>query len=195
MAEPDSFLDLMTRLRGGEDDAAEAVFRRFLEPLIGVARTHLGRLLRSKVDPEDVVQSAYRSFFLRARQGQFEWTSWDGLWRLLARITVCKCVNRMAFFRMQKRDATREASTADENLMQRVIDSTPTAEQAAILVETTADLLRGLDADSRPILELLLQGHTVQEVSSQTGWAERTVRRVRQRARERLERWREESPG
>ena len=43
---------------------------------------------RQKVDPEDVVQSAFRSFFTRQAAGQFDVASWDDLWGLLVVITV-----------------------------------------------------------------------------------------------------------
>src|SRR5262245_47104649 len=38
---------------------------RFSRRLIGLARVHLGGRLRTKVDPEDVVQSAYKSLLGR----------------------------------------------------------------------------------------------------------------------------------
>jgi RNA polymerase sigma-70 factor (ECF subfamily) len=49
-------------------------------------------------------------------------------------------------------------------------------------------LLAGLDADERPILELSLQGYTTVEISARLGRAERTVRRVRERVRDWLDR-------
>ena len=65
-----SFADVMDRLRSGEDDAARDVFVRFARRLIGLARKHLDGRLAVKVDPEDVVQSAYKSFFVRHRDGR-----------------------------------------------------------------------------------------------------------------------------
>ena len=55
----------MGRLRSGEDEAAREVFVRFAARLAGLARRHLDVRLAVKVDPEDVVQSAYKSFFVR----------------------------------------------------------------------------------------------------------------------------------
>ena len=57
-----------------------------------------------------------------------------------------------------------------------------------MLTETVERLLASLDVDERPIVELSLQGHSTQEISEQLGVPERTVRRVRERVRRRLER-------
>lgn len=80
MAANDSIAGLMDRLRTGEDGAAREVFVRFANRLVGLARKNLGGRLAVKVDPEDVVQSAYKSFFVRQRDGGLDVTSWDGLW-------------------------------------------------------------------------------------------------------------------
>jgi RNA polymerase sigma-70 factor (ECF subfamily) len=186
MPESDSFLQLMTRLRVGEDDAAMTVFRRYVDRLNAVARRHLDNLLKSKVDPEDIVQSVYRSFFQRVREGEYELTSWEGLQGLLARITINKCLNRMAHFRRDKRDATKEASR-DQDMLHQVLDPEPTAEEALIYLETVSQLLGALDPTGRQIIELSLQGCTVPEISKQTGWAERTIRRTREHVRKKLE--------
>src|SRR5207249_524909 len=93
----DSFARLMARLRAGDDGAAAAVFQRFARQLIARARAHLDARLRPKLDPEDVVQSVYRSFFNRYGAGQFELGTWNDLWGLLTVITLRKCVNRVAY--------------------------------------------------------------------------------------------------
>ena len=94
----------MTRLRGGDDRAAAEVFRRFTHRLIGLARSRLDHLIRRKVDPEDILQSVYRTFFRRYARGAFDLESWDGLWGMLTVITVRKCDYRRKFFRAACRD-------------------------------------------------------------------------------------------
>jgi RNA polymerase sigma-70 factor (ECF subfamily) len=68
------------------------------------------------------------------------------------------------------------------------MDREPLPEEAAMLAETLEDLFRAVDVHERPILELSLQGFTVPEISQQLGRAERSVRRLRERIRKRLER-------
>jgi RNA polymerase sigma-70 factor, ECF subfamily len=66
-------------------------------------------------------------------------------------------------------------------------DREPLPQEAAILAETVEALCRDMDDDERTILELSLQGHSAAEISAQTGRAERSVRRLRERIRLRLE--------
>ena len=76
----------------GSAPAMTALPRRssgFAGRLIGLARTELDIRLRRKLDPEDVVQSVYRSFFTRYHAGQFDVANWDSLWSLLTRTSPC----------------------------------------------------------------------------------------------------------
>lgn len=187
----DSFAALMERLRSGEDDAANAVFDRYTRQLVALARRRLDERLAGKVDPEDLVQSAYKSFFVRQRAGQVDLCNWKSLWGLLTIITLRKLADRMAYYQADKRDAGRELSPSTGDwapAWQTAIDREPSPDDAALLTEIVESLFRDLDADERPILELSLQGLTATEISEQLGRAERTVRRLRERVRKRLQR-------
>jgi RNA polymerase sigma-70 factor (ECF subfamily) len=189
----DSFAELMARLKSDEDAAARMVLERFTRRLVGLARVSLDARLQQKVDPEDLVQSAYKSFFVRHRGGELEIGGWDGLWGLLTLITVRKCADRAAFFRAEKRDVRREIVTDGDSfatpLNELVLDRDPRPEEAVQLSEMVEGLFQSIDdADERAILELSLQGYTAAEISEQTGRAERSVRRLRERTRKRLER-------
>jgi RNA polymerase sigma-70 factor (ECF subfamily) len=194
MPADDAFRVLIARLRSGEDAAAREVFERFAGRLIGLARGHFNQILARKVDPEDVVQSAFKSFFVRHREGKLEVGDSDGLWNLLTLITLRKCADRVEYFRADRRDAAREAAgpAGDRSDPGPIaLDREPRPEEAAILAETVELLFRDLDAHERPILELSLQGCTVPEIAGQLGRAERSIRRLRERIRKRLERLQE----
>jgi RNA polymerase sigma-70 factor (ECF subfamily) len=195
MAPDDSFAHLMVRLRSGEDAAAQDVFERFAGRLVALARRRFNRLLAHKVDPEDVVQSAYKSFFVRHRAGKLDVSGWDGLWNLLTLITLRKCADRAEYFLADRRDAAREATGLDgadgAEAWLRALDREPRPEEAVILAETVEHLFRDLSAHERPILELSLQGYTASEISVRLGRAERSVRRLREQIRKRLERLQE----
>ena len=60
--------------------------------------------------------------------------------------------------------------------------------EAAILTETTEELFRQMHPDDRLIVECLLQGYTADEIATHLDCSERTVRRVRRRAKQSLER-------
>lgn len=189
----DSFTDLAARLRAGDQAAASEVFRRFAGRLIGLARSELDARLRRKVDPEDIVQSVYRSFFTRYGAGQFDLSNWDSLWGLLAVITVRKCLSRTEYYLAQRRTVAGEAEMARHDPdaasgLSDAVDREPTPLEAAVLTETIEQMLRGLASDDRSIIELTLQGYTAPEISAQLGRAERTVRRVRAHVKKRLQR-------
>jgi RNA polymerase sigma-70 factor (ECF subfamily) len=191
MPPQDSFAELMARLRAGEDAAAAEVFRRYAARLHGLARRHLDTVLRQKVDAEDVVQSAYKSFFFRYGDGRLQVCDWDNLWGLLTLLTLRKCADRAEYFRAERRAVSREAGPpADEAAggACEAINREPAPDEAALLAEVVEQLFRDLDEDERPIVELSLQGYTAQEISERLGRAERSVRRLRERVRKRLER-------
>lgn len=186
----------MHRLRTGEDAAAREVFSRFAARLAGLARRHLDGQLAVKEDPEDVVQSAYKSFFVRQREGELDVGNWDGLWGLLTMITLRKCADRAAFWFAQKRDVSRETTPSPQDsatvAFDFAVDREPQPEEAAALAETVEALFRSIDdPDERSILELSLQGCTATEISEQLGRAERSVRRIREHLRKRIERMQE----
>jgi RNA polymerase sigma factor (sigma-70 family) len=188
----DSFGDVMTRLRAGDQAAAREVFQRFVDKLIRLARGQFDALLRRKVDPEDVVQSAYKSFFLRYGAGKFEIYDWGNLWGLLTMITLRKCLDRVEYHRAECRNVQREAAAhpqaAESRPWWEAIAREPTPEEAAVLAETVEQLLRGLAEDEQPILELSLQGYTTQEISERLSRPERSVRRLRERVKKQLTR-------
>jgi RNA polymerase sigma-70 factor, ECF subfamily len=175
----------------GADADPPFALERFNRRLIGLARVHLGGRLRQKFDPEDVVQSAYKSFL--GRYGE-KWAAADGgeaLWGLLSLITVRKCADRARYCRAACRDLGREAGTCQSSecnaAWHDAAGREPTPDEAVVLAETVEGLLAGLAGDERAIVELSLQGYSTQEISQQLGRAERSVRRIRERVREHLE--------
>jgi RNA polymerase sigma-70 factor (ECF subfamily) len=190
MPPSDSFSDLMARLRAGDEGAAEEVFRRYSHRLVALARGRIGGLLRQKVDPEDVLQSVFKSFFARQAEGQFELHHWDGLWGLLARITMNKCGHRMEHFRAARRDAARESAPADgtdSNPGWEAIARDPSPEEVVCFTETVEELMRDLDQRERLMLTYRLQGHTPPEIGQLTGRTERSVYRLLNRVRQKLD--------
>jgi RNA polymerase sigma-70 factor (ECF subfamily) len=144
------------------------------------------------MDPEDVLQSVFRSFFVRQAEGQFNLGDWDDLWSLLVRITVRKCGRRVAAFCAERRDVRREVrpDVSDPAAWRgwEAMAQEPAPDEVVCLTDMVESLMRGLDPTQREILLLRLQGHTVPEISGKVGRTERTVHRVLSQVRERLKR-------
>src|SRR5437660_12419450 len=132
-----SLSELVRRLRTGDDTLANELFQRFARRLIGLARSHLDSHLRQKVDPEDVVQSVYKSFFRRLEAEQIETPSWDSLWYLLTVMTLRKSAKQAEHLHAAKRDARREVSLnagpTDADSWKQTADREPTPDEPALL--------------------------------------------------------------
>ena len=175
------------------DEASRALFEQFSQRLIGLARTHLDGRLKNKVDPEDVVQSAYKSFFLRYGDQTLAAQGSDALWSLLTLITIRKCADRARYYRADRRDLNQEAAPtgSQPDFWREAVSREPTPEHAMVLAETVERVLREVGTDERRVVELSLQGYSAQEISEQLGRAERSVRRLRERVRKYLEKLQE----
>jgi RNA polymerase sigma-70 factor (ECF subfamily) len=185
----DSFALLMARLRAGDEEAAARIFRQFTGRLIALARSRLNPEVRQKVDPEDVLQSAYRTFFRRHAEGEFDLDGWEGLWGLLTCITLRKCGHQIERFRAARRDVRREAGgplLAGSADRWQVVAREPTPPEAILLPEAVEELLRKQVGRDRAIVSLALQGYTAPEISEQLGRPERAVYRVLAQVRDYL---------
>lgn len=196
------FSRLAQRLCAGDPAAETLVVRRFTVRLVALARRQLAERIRQKSSPEDAVQSAFKSFFKRLRGGQFDVGSWDGLWSLLVLITVRKCSARRSHFFAACRDVRRErplASDGDGDSECVALSRAPRADEALALTELVEQLLRDFSDGEQQIVRLRLQGYTIGEICQTLGRADRTVRRVLARVRQRALRLTsledEESPG
>jgi RNA polymerase sigma-70 factor, ECF subfamily len=177
------------------DPCSPDALDRFTRRLVALARLRLDALLCAKVDPEDVVQSVYKSFLIRYGADKLAAEGEHGLWALLTRITVRKCADRARHYRAERRDVGRETPAAGEGpaAWADAAGREPSPDEAVVLTETVERLFRDLDADERAILEMSLQGYSTAEIATALGRAERSVRRVRERARALLERMRDET--
>jgi RNA polymerase sigma-70 factor, ECF subfamily len=189
MAMDHSFAIVMSKLKAGDQQAAAEIFRRFVHRLVALASRQFEDRFRSKVDPEDVVQSVYQSFFRRNDRSPFELSDWDSLWALLATITVRKCYDHHEFWRAAKRDVRRETQPDPDPTAETwwtAIDREPTPFQATVLADTLEQVIRELEPQQRTIAELTLQGYTAVEIALRCDCSERTVARVIHRIRQRM---------
>jgi RNA polymerase sigma-70 factor (ECF subfamily) len=188
MSRDPSFDDVMDRLRAGDQEAAREIFQRFAGRLIGLAYERLDRLVRTKVDPEDVVQSVFKSFFIRYIEGRFDLGDWDSLWGLLVCITLRKCGREIKHFHGPHHDVRRELSVAEGEAIGGwdVLAREPTPAEAVMLADTVEQFLRDLAPRERRVLELRLQGCTVPEISAEVDRTEHTVEGILRKIRKRL---------
>jgi DNA-directed RNA polymerase specialized sigma24 family protein/tRNA A-37 threonylcarbamoyl transferase component Bud32 len=160
-----------------DEAAAEELFRRYADRLTALARSRLSQALKSRVDAEDVVQSAYRSFFLLARDGEVLLHQSGDLWRLLVRITLRKVYRNARRHRADCRTVLRERGAPDE-IETLALSREPTPAEAAALVDELRGLLTPLGKLQRRMIEMCLQGHDIDTIAANVDRSTRTVRRT-----------------
>ena len=178
-------------LRRHDDESTRRIWERYVHRLLDLAGQDLERAVRARIGAEDVVQSAFRTFLRRAKDGQFDVENRERLWSLLTVITLRKCGHHIDYFRAARRDVRREAAPppgADDSAATwDAIAREPTPDEVVMLTETIQQLMRDLKERDRKILDLALQGEPVPEISRQVGYSERTVERTLERVRKKLE--------
>jgi RNA polymerase sigma factor (sigma-70 family) len=190
MAE-DLSIHLVASWREGDQAAARELFHRYADRLIALVRTQLSAEFEQRFDPEDVVQSAYRSFFAGVRQDRFAVHQGGDLWQLLVVITLHKLQHQVRLNRAQRRTVKREQRLQDEEALQGVQDymlaHDPSPLEALALADEVEHLMRRLRPIQRRILELRLQGYGLDEIATETQRCPRTVSRVLDSVKEHLE--------
>jgi RNA polymerase sigma-70 factor (ECF subfamily) len=190
--------ELMARWREGDEEAAGELFQRYAQRLLALAQSRLAAWLARHVDAEDVVQSAYRSFFTGARAGRYALERSGDLWRLLVAITLHKLHHQVERHTAGKRAAVRACplgAGAALAIEEQVLAREPTPAEAAALADTLERVFRGLEPLQRRMVELRLQGCSLDEIAADVHRSERTVRRLLERIKERLEQECPEHPG
>ncbi len=184
-------LTLMNRYRAGDEQAAAELYNCYVERLIALARTRLSRKMGRRVGPDDIVQSVFRSFFTKARDGQFVFAESEDLWRLLSNITVTKVLRSVQRNRRGKRSIDLEESIMAPGASVRIpaefVLNGPSPTHAVALLEEMEHVMSGLKPLYREVLEMRLRGDTTEVIAEQTSRSERTVRRVLEHIKELLD--------
>lgn len=185
--EAESFDSWMDRIRQGDEAAARWFVATFSGRLLGLAERRLDRGVRRRTEPEDVLQSVFRTFFRRLAAGSVSPVDPARLWALLARITARKCIDTANHHRRLRRDPSRERSIDSEGEGGSVgpVDLPPDA--VVIARDALEHAQRGLDERGRAIVSLVLIGEAPESIAEQVGCSRSTVFRVLGLLRRRLE--------
>jgi RNA polymerase sigma-70 factor (ECF subfamily) len=188
--------NLVARWRDGDQQAAAELYRRYASRLIALARGQLPGKLAGRIDPEDVVQSVYRTFFADAQEDRFSLQRGGDLWQLLVAITIHKVYDHLKWHRRAKRTVEREIRLGDDNRVQdHLVTHEPSPVEALALLDQVQQVMRGLDPLTRRILELRLQGHNLEEIAVATSRSQRSVIRALNAVKASLEQWYAETFG
>lgn len=183
-AELASDRSLLRRFRLGQNDAPTQIYLRYAARIKGLATKQTGEELARRVDPEDIVQSVFRTFFRRAAQGHYDIPQGEEIWKLLLVIALNKVRSAGVFHRAARRDI--RTTKGLEPLADSPADRQGNEEAFSILKMVMEDLMAGLPENQRQMIELRIEGHEIAEIAATVGRSKRSVERVLQEFRTRL---------
>jgi RNA polymerase sigma-70 factor (ECF subfamily) len=169
----------MERIQAGDEEAARELLTRYEAEVRLVVRRQLPRLLRSRFDSLDFLQSVWGSFFRRVRSGPADFEDSRHLVAFLARAAKNKVIDEYRRAASQKQDMHREEPIwADGDRMRDLAADIDSPSEVAQANEELGRLRALLTEDRRAILELKAEGLSSREIGERLGISERTVQRV-----------------
>lgn len=175
---------LLRRFRQGQPDAATALYLRYARRLRALATRQFSSDLARRLDPDDIVQSVFRTFFRRAAAGQYNVPQGEELWKLFLVIALNKIRAAGAFHRAAKRDV--RVTSGGDALRRADASIGENAEALSILEIVIDEILGQLPPGHREIVELRVQGYEVAQIAERARRAKRSVERVLQEFRKQL---------
>jgi DNA-directed RNA polymerase specialized sigma24 family protein len=187
-ADKKSVTRLIEEMKTGDDSAVEALWNRYFDQLVNLARQQLGGRFRRVADEEDVALSAFHSLVAGAERNRFHALSdRRSLWRLLVMITRGKIADQVQHQARQKRgggqvrgeSVFQPAGDSDDlGGIDQVAGTEPTPD---FLVQMTEELDRRLDSlgdeTLRQVALLALEGWTNEEIAGKINRSTRSVER------------------
>jgi RNA polymerase sigma-70 factor (ECF subfamily) len=175
---------LLRRFRAGQPDAATQIYLRYASRLLALAQAQCGDDLAARIDPEDIVQSVFRTFFRRVAKGDYDVPEGEELWKLFLVIALNKVRSTGEHHRAAKRDvrATKSGSAFDE-----AVDSATRNDDALMTLQLVVEeILQTLPPSQRTMIELRIEGYEIREIAEKTGRAKRSIERALQDFRTKL---------
>jgi DNA-directed RNA polymerase specialized sigma24 family protein len=162
----------LAKMKQGDEIAVQEVWDHYFGRLVALARRTLANSPQGASDEEDVAQSAFKSFCLRAQAGRFpKLVDRDDLWKLLMTITLRKA------FRNRRREAKR-LSADPQALAAELASQTP---HPAITAGVTEELRRLFGKLEDPVLTgialMKLEGLTNRQIAKALDLSVATIER------------------
>ena len=197
------------RLNAGTDSVAAEVDERFRQRLCILVARELNEIYKKRQDPEDIVQSTFKSFYRRAEDGEFHFKHEGAIWMLLQQMVRRKMLHRIEKDCAQKRNVRRERVIREKALdaipcgsarllgdaLELALKSEPSPFPEIYQLqlfgysigEVVDVVLTQLDLSYAEILQLRLQGNAVVDIAERVGLGTEVVRYRIQRISSRLQ--------
>jgi DNA-directed RNA polymerase specialized sigma24 family protein len=184
MASEGSITGWIGQLKVGDPAAAQQLWERYFQRLVGLARKKLRGARRRAADEEDVALRAFDSFCRGAENGRFpQLEDRDNLWHLLVVLTARKAWHLRRDEARQKRARVVSwpedtPGKLEDSGMEQIVGQEPTPEFAASVAEEYQLLLGRLaDHEMETIAIWKMEGFTNEEIAAKLDCSLRTVER------------------
>jgi RNA polymerase sigma factor (sigma-70 family) len=176
---------LLRGIRSGSQHSAALLYQRYAKRLHALVKARFSPELARRLEPEDLVQSVFCTFFRKAGQGCYDVPAGTELWGLLLVLALNKVRSKAAFFQAARRDVrlTSRLEEFDTSARPGASEDVAATHLRLVIEET----LEPLPPAYREVVRLRIAGHEVAEIAEQTRRSKRTVERVLQGFRERLD--------
>jgi RNA polymerase sigma-70 factor (ECF subfamily) len=182
---PGDIQALLARIKNGDEGAARELLCRYEPKIRLVVRRQLPRLLRSRFDSLDFLQSVWGSFFNKIQTGPNDLDEEQSLITFLAWAARNKVIDEYRRAATQKQNIHREQRLESKSDQDVYLAAGDTPSQLVQAHETYDRLRELLPEDRQVILELKAVGYSSKEIGDRLGVSERTVQRVLEDLKER----------
>jgi RNA polymerase sigma-70 factor (ECF subfamily) len=192
MPEHEDFTELVARAKAGDPVAICDFLRRFEPEVRMMVRGRLPKKLRTQFDSVDFVQTVWQSFFSDPPQDRPDFANVEHLRAFLAGVVRNKVFEQhRRLTKTEKYDLAREerlyVRRGDQEVPRAVVSPDPSPSAAAQAHDRLAQLTAGRSQREVEVISLRRQGLTFEEIADRTGLSERSVRRIIESARSRME--------
>jgi RNA polymerase sigma-70 factor (ECF subfamily) len=188
----DDLAGLVERVKAGDAEAISDFVRRFEGEVRAMVRGRLPQVLRSQFDSMDFVQAIWESVLIKDGQDLNQFTNEQHVRAYLAGVARNKVYEehrkrtRTKRYNL-KREEPLYIRRGDREQPRELQSPDPTPSQDAQVRDRFAQLVAGRTPKEVEVIELRRQGLTFDEIAARTGIGERSVRRIIDSIRERME--------
>ena len=149
--------ELLKAWKNGDQLAAQVLVRRYMVRLTALAHSRFSDRLARRLDADDIVMPAWRSFFGAVEQSRLVVPTNDDLWPLLVTMTLRKLSRQVTRHSAERRSLTAESNELVDH-WQDIVSRDPTPDETAMVTDELESLMSRLTMTDREILTRRLQG-------------------------------------
>ncbi|WP_165229316.1 RNA polymerase sigma factor [Aquisphaera insulae] len=192
MREVPDVSELIARARLGDEAAIRAFVAEFEPEVRIMVRGRLPREMRTQFDSMDFVQSVWESFFTDLQERSQDFANVRHLRKFLASVARNKVFEQhRRLTRTEKYALAKEkplyVRKGGREIERDVLSPDPTPSQNLQARDRLAQLTAGCTPEEVEVIALRRDELTYEEIAERTGLSDRTVRRIIEAARARME--------